>query len=111
MTTAAVAVYCVRYVNDPDYVIASVGCGSNMGGFAFPWLADKLNGRDIQILAAEPTACPTLTQGEYRYDFPDAAGDLVHRGREVRGFRLGHRLDHDGRTAADWHPAHADLAL
>ncbi|MBV9309295.1 MAG: TrpB-like pyridoxal phosphate-dependent enzyme [Solirubrobacterales bacterium] len=58
----------------PDYLIASVGCGSNMGGFALPWVSDKLNGMDVRIIAAEPTACPTLTEGEYRYDFPDATG-------------------------------------
>ena len=59
---------------EPDYLIASVGCGSNMGGFALPWVADKLNGKELEIIAAEPTACPTLTEGEYRYDFPDATG-------------------------------------
>lgn len=71
---------------EPDYLIASVGCGSNMGGFAFPWLADKLHGRDLTILAAEPTACPTLTKGEYRYDYPDATGS----GPSVLTYTLGH---------------------
>jgi tryptophan synthase beta chain len=70
----------------PDYLIASVGCGSNMGGFAFPWLADKLNGRDLEIIAAEPAACATLTTGEYRYDFPDASGT----GPSVLTYTLGH---------------------
>lgn len=70
----------------PDYLIASVGCGSNMGGFAFPWLADKLNGRELEIIAAEPAACATLTQGEYRYDFPDASGT----GPSVLTYTLGH---------------------
>ena len=73
---------------EPDYLIASVGCGSNMGGFAFPWLADKLNGRDIQILAAEPEACATLTKGEYRYDFPDASGT----GPSTLTYTLGHEF-------------------
>jgi tryptophan synthase beta chain len=73
---------------DPDYVIASVGCGSNMGGLAFPWVSDKLNGRDITILAAEPAACPTLTQGEYRWDFADATGS----GPLSRTYTLGHEF-------------------
>ena len=73
---------------EPDYLIASVGCGSNMGGFAFPWLADKLNGREMTFLAAEPTACPTLTQGEYRYDYPDATGT----GPSVLTYTLGHEF-------------------
>jgi tryptophan synthase beta chain len=71
---------------EPDYLVASVGCGSNMGGFALPWVADKLNGRDVTILAAEPTACPTLTEGEYRYDFPDATAT----GPSTLTYTLGH---------------------
>jgi tryptophan synthase beta chain len=71
---------------EPDVLIASVGCGSNMGGFALPWVADKLNGRELRILAAEPEACATLTQGEYRYDFPDATG----KGPSTRTYTLGH---------------------
>lgn len=73
---------------DPDYLIASVGCGSNMGGFALPWIADKLNGMDLTILAAEPSACPTLTEGEYRYDFPDATGT----GPSTLTYTLGHEF-------------------
>jgi len=73
---------------EPDYLIASVGCGSNMGGFALPWVADKLNGMDLTILAAEPSACPTLTEGEYRYDFPDATGT----GPSTLTYTLGHEF-------------------
>ena len=73
---------------EPDYLVASVGCGSNMGGLVLPWVADKLNGRDLTILAAEPTACPTLTQGEYRWDFADATGS----GPMTRTYTLGHEF-------------------
>ncbi|MGC5566046.1 TrpB-like pyridoxal phosphate-dependent enzyme [Streptomyces sp. FR-108] len=71
---------------NPDYLIASVGCGSNLGGFALPFLEDKLNGADIEILAAEPEACAPLTHGEYRLDFADAGG----RGPGVYTYTLGH---------------------
>lgn len=70
----------------PDYLIASVGCGSNMGGFAFPFLPDKLDGQDIEWLAAEPEACATLTKGEYRLDYSDSAG----MGPMVKTYTLGH---------------------
>ncbi|HTZ44775.1 MAG TPA: TrpB-like pyridoxal phosphate-dependent enzyme [Jatrophihabitans sp.] len=70
----------------PDYLIASVGCGSNLGGFSFPFVEDKLNGADLTILAAEPEACAPLTYGEYRLDFADAAG----RGPGVHTYTLGH---------------------
>src|SRR3954470_17495087 len=59
----------------PDVVIGCVGGGSNFGGIVFPFLREKLRGsRDVRFLAAEPAACPTLTQGVYRYDYGDTAG-------------------------------------
>jgi len=59
----------------PDILIGCVGGGSNFGGFAFPFIADKLKGeRDPRVIAVEPTACPTLTRGIYSYDFGDTAG-------------------------------------
>ena len=57
----------------PDVVVACVGGGSNFGGIAFPFLADKIAGREMRIVAAEPAACPTLTRGHYAYDFGDTA--------------------------------------
>ena len=71
-----------------DFVVASVGCGSNMGGLALPYVPDKLAGADVSIIAAEPTACPTLTKGEYRYDYPDATGS----GPLTRTMTLGHEF-------------------
>jgi tryptophan synthase beta chain len=73
---------------EPDYLVASVGCGSNMGGLVLPWVGDKLNGKPITFLAAEPTACPTLTEGTYRYDFADATGS----GPSARTYTLGHEF-------------------
>jgi tryptophan synthase beta chain len=59
---------------EPDVVIGCVGGGSNFAGLAFPFLADKAAGSEIRIVAAEPSACPTLTRGHYGYDFGDTAG-------------------------------------
>lgn len=40
-----------------------------------PFIKDKLDGKlDCEFIAAEPRSCPTLTQGDYRYDFGDTAG-------------------------------------
>ena len=58
----------------PDIVIACCGGGSNFGGIAFPFLADKFAGKKVRAVAVEPKACPTLTAGEFRYDFGDTAG-------------------------------------
>ncbi len=58
----------------PDVVYAPCGGGSNFGGVAFPFFADKAAGRDVTLVAVEPTSCPTLTKGHYAYDFGDAIG-------------------------------------
>jgi tryptophan synthase beta chain len=57
----------------PDVVIGCVGGGSNFAGLAFPFLRDKINGKEVRAVAAEPTACPTLTRGTFAYDFGDTA--------------------------------------
>jgi tryptophan synthase beta chain len=58
----------------PDMVFACCGGGSNFAGVAFPFLADKAAGKQVRLVAAEPTSCPTLTKGHYAYDFGDASG-------------------------------------
>jgi len=58
----------------PDMVFAPCGGGSNFGGIAFPFLADKAAGKEVRLIAAEPDSCPTLTRGKYTYDFGDTAG-------------------------------------
>ncbi|MEX0782610.1 MAG: TrpB-like pyridoxal phosphate-dependent enzyme [Dehalococcoidia bacterium] len=59
----------------PDVVIGCAGGGSNAAGLMFPFLKAKLEGeRDTRFLAVEPASCPSLTKGEYRYDFGDTAG-------------------------------------
>ncbi|MEJ2645539.1 MAG: TrpB-like pyridoxal phosphate-dependent enzyme [Gammaproteobacteria bacterium] len=58
----------------PDMVFAPCGGGSNFGGVAFPFFADKAAGKDVRLVAVEPTSCPTLTRGHYAYDFGDTAG-------------------------------------
>ncbi len=60
----------------PDVVIGCVGGGSNFGGLALPFIADKLAGRasGLRVIAVEPAACPSLTRGVYAYDYGDTAG-------------------------------------
>ena len=61
--------------DEPDVIIGCVGGGSNFAGLAYPWLRRKLrDGAGPRFVAAEPAACPTLTQGVYAYDFGDTAG-------------------------------------
>ena len=54
----------------PDVVIAPCGGGSNLGGLALPFIEDA----DVRLVAAEPSSCPTLTEGRFDYDFGDTVG-------------------------------------
>jgi tryptophan synthase beta chain len=59
----------------PDVLIGCVGGGSNFAGFAFPFVGDILEGKlEAEVIAVEPSSCPTLTKGLYRYDYGDTAG-------------------------------------
>ncbi len=58
----------------PDMIFAPCGGGSNFGGIAFPFFADKAAGKNVRLVAVEPTSCPTLTKGIYTYDYGDTAG-------------------------------------
>ncbi|MEW6550389.1 MAG: TrpB-like pyridoxal phosphate-dependent enzyme, partial [Spirochaetota bacterium] len=58
----------------PDQVIACAGGGSNFAGLAFPFLADKIAGQEMEIIPVEPASCPTLTKGVFAYDLGDVAG-------------------------------------
>lgn len=70
----------------PDIVIGCCGGGSNFSGLSFPFVRDKFQGRDLQIVAVEPEACPTLTKGLYRYDF----GDTAKLAPLLKMYTLGH---------------------
>ncbi|HHS49127.1 MAG TPA: TrpB-like pyridoxal phosphate-dependent enzyme [Desulfurella acetivorans] len=57
----------------PDVILAPCGGGSNLGGIALPFVRDKINGRQLRVVAVEPASCPTLTKGVYAYDYADSA--------------------------------------
>ncbi len=77
----------------PDTLIGCVGGGSNFSGLVLPFLQDKIEeGRDIDMIGAEATACPTLTKGEQRYDFADS-GEMTPL---MNMYTLGHNFVPDG---------------
>ena len=75
--------------DDPDVVISCVGGGSNFAGIAFPFIGLQLRGgpnaKKRRILAIEPSACPSLSRGQYAYDF----GDTAHLTPLVKMHTLG----------------------
>ncbi len=69
-----------------DFLFACAGGGSNLSGIAFPFLKQNLDGRtSTRIVACEPTAAPSLTEGEFRYDF----GDTAHLTPLLKMYTLG----------------------
>jgi tryptophan synthase beta chain len=80
----------------PDVVIGCIGGGSNFAGLSFPFLQDKLRGRAVRVVAVEPTACPTLTKGQYLYDF----GDTARTTPLIKMYTLGHSFIPRGSTRA-----------
>jgi len=69
----------------PDVVVGCVGGGSNFGGIVMPFMADKYAGKNVRGVAVEPTACPTLTKGDYKYD----AGDTARMTPLLKMYTLG----------------------
>jgi len=61
-------------IKKPDVIIGCVGGGSNFAGISFPFIHDKINGEQIEIIPVEPASCPTITRGLFTYDFGDSAG-------------------------------------
>jgi len=70
----------------PDVVIGCVGGGSNYAGLALPFIRHRLEGKEIRFVATEPRACPTMTRGQYRYDF----GDTTKLTPLMKMLTLGH---------------------
>jgi len=70
----------------PDVVIGCHGGGSNFAGIGFPFAADKAAGKNVRILAIEPTSCPTLTKGVYAFDY----GDTAKMAPVAKMYTLGH---------------------
>lgn len=58
----------------PTIVLGCHGGGSNFAGTILPFIPDKLSGKNIRLIACEPTACPSLTKGRFEYDYGDTAG-------------------------------------
>ena len=72
--------------DDPDVIVGCTGGGSNFAGIVFPFLGQQLRGgKKRRIVAIEPAACPSLTRGQYAYDF----GDTGHLTPLVKMHTLG----------------------
>ena len=105
--------------DEADIIIGCHGGGSNFAGMAFPFLADNITqNKKIEIIAAEPHSCPSLSKGVYAYDFGDTAGmapiakmytlghDFIPPGIHAGGLRyhgaspLVSQMLHEGRIKA-----------
>ena len=71
---------------EADIIVGCVGGGSNFGGMLIPFMPDKMQGKKLQLIAVEPTACPSMTKGPYAWDYGDVAGMAPI----AKMFTLGH---------------------
>jgi tryptophan synthase beta chain len=72
----------------PDIIIGCCGGGSNLAGISLEFIKDRLEGKSSpRVIAVEPSACPSLTKGEYRYDF----GDTAEMTPLLKMYTLGHK--------------------
>ena len=77
----------------PDVVIGCSGGGSNFGGTAVPFVKDKIAEKaNPRIIAVEPKSCPSLTQGEFKYDY----GDVAHLTPKMMMYTLGSDFEPPG---------------
>ncbi len=72
----------------PDVVIGCAGGGSNFAGLTFPFLSDRISGKQVRVVATEPEACPTMTRAPFVYD----SGDVAMMTPLLPMFSLGHEF-------------------
>ena len=74
---------------EPDSIISCCGGGSNFAGIAFPFIQKKIKEKKkYRIVGVEPSACPSMTKGERRYDF----GDTAEMTPLLMMYTLGHKF-------------------
>jgi tryptophan synthase beta chain len=74
---------------EPDVIFGCCGGGSNFAGLVFPFLHKKITEKKkYRIIGVEPSACPTLTKGDLRYDF----GDTAETTPLLMMYTLGHQF-------------------
>ncbi|MFX1497043.1 MAG: TrpB-like pyridoxal phosphate-dependent enzyme [Promethearchaeota archaeon] len=78
------------HIEKPDVIIGCMGGGSNFAGLMIPFAIEKLNGKspDMELIGVEPRACPSVSKGEYRWDY----GDSAMKGPIVKMHTLGHNF-------------------
>ncbi len=94
----------------PDIVIGCAGGGSNFSGLALPFVRDKIHGKDIKIIASEPTSCPTMTKGPYIYDFGDTAETTPLMAMHSLGHGFVPAPIHAGGLQVPWHGSYREQA-
>ncbi len=75
-------------IDKVDTIIGCAGGGSNFAGLSFPFVHDKINGQDMEIIPVEPASCPTLTASGFCYDH----GDIGQMTPLLPMHSLGHKF-------------------
>jgi len=75
----------------PDVIFGCIGGGSSFSGIFWPFYHDRVAKKapkDVRFVAVEPTACPSITKGEYMYDH----GDTARLTPLIKMYTLGHEF-------------------
>ena len=77
----------IKAGEEPDVILGCAGGGSNLAGIVFPFLRLNLQeNKKYRLVGVEPKACPSMTEGEFRYDFGDMNGTTPL----IKMYTLGH---------------------
>lgn len=77
-------------IYEPDIIIGCMGGGSNFLGLALPFIKEKLEGKmqNTEFIGVEPRACPSVSKGQYRWDY----GDSAKKAPILKMHTLGHNF-------------------
>ena len=70
----------------PDQILGCVGGGASFGGMVVPFLED--DNHQFDITAVEPSVVPTLSKGNYSYEYKDANKKTA----SILMYTLGHQF-------------------
>jgi tryptophan synthase beta chain len=76
----------------PDYVIGAIGAGSHFAGLIAPFVKDRVDGRNLSLVAVEEASTPSLSRGIYAYDSADSVGLMP----SVQMYTVGHAYNPPG---------------
>jgi tryptophan synthase beta chain len=80
---------------NPDIILSAIGGGSSFGGLVFPFYSGS--NKQNRMIAVETASAPSLSKGQYTYDYTDSEGLAPL----LKMYTLGHGFVPPGIQAGD----------